>query len=81
MDKRNSSSTGSTTKSNWFLRTIGWKSNDEYAKLKADFIVEMRHLSKLRHPCITTVMGAVIEKGVEPMLIMEYMDMGSLHGA
>ena len=24
-------------------------------------------------------MGAVIEKGVEPMLIMEYMDMGSLH--
>jgi len=54
-------------------------SPDEYAKLKSDFVVEMRHLSKLRHPCITTVMGAVIEKGVEPMLVMEYMDMGSLH--
>uniref|UniRef100_A0A7S1Y4G3 Guanylate cyclase n=1 Tax=Grammatophora oceanica TaxID=210454 RepID=A0A7S1Y4G3_9STRA len=52
---------------------------DEYAKLKADFILEMRHLSKLRHPCITTVMGAVIERGAEPMLIMEYMDHGSLY--
>lgn len=26
-------------------------------KLAQDFIEEMRHLSKLRHPCITTVMG------------------------
>ena len=26
---------------------------DTYAQLKADFIKEMRHLSKLRHPCIT----------------------------
>ena len=25
--------------------------------LKKDFIEEMRHLSKLRHPCITTIMG------------------------
>ena len=25
--------------------------------LKKDFIQEMRHLSKLRHPCITTIMG------------------------
>jgi len=55
------------------------KYRDEYNKLKADFIIEMRCLSKLRHPCITTVMGAVIEKGEEPMLIMEYMDHGSLY--
>jgi len=51
----------------------------EHSKLKADFMIEMRHLSKLRHPCITTVMGAVISPGAEPMLVMEYMDHGSLH--
>jgi len=51
---------------------------DEYSRLKTDFIDEMRHLSKLRHPCITTVMGAVISSKEEPMLVMEYMDHGSL---
>ncbi|CAB9514122.1 Receptor-type guanylate cyclase gcy [Seminavis robusta] len=50
-----------------------------YAKLRKDFIQEMRHLSKLRHPCITTVMGAVISRKTEPMLIMEFMDHGSLY--
>ena len=30
-----------------------------WRKLKQEFILEMRYLSKLRHPCITTVMGAV----------------------
>jgi len=53
--------------------------SDEYARLKLDFVSEMRHLSKLRHPCITTVMGAVISKKSEPMLVMEYMDHGSLY--
>ena len=50
----------------------------QYAKLKADFIKEMRLLSKLRHPCITTVMGAVLSSGQEPLLVMELMDHGSL---
>ena len=36
------------------------RKGDEYTRLKTDFIVEMRQLSKLRHPCITTVMGAVV---------------------
>jgi len=54
-------------------------SGDEYAKLKEEFMVEMRYLSKLRHPCITTVMGAVVDKRHEPMLVMEYMDHGSLY--
>lgn len=54
-------------------------SKTRYEKLKTEFIVEMRILSKLRHPCITTVMGAVIDTTLEPMLIMEYMDFGSLH--
>ena len=49
-----------------------------YTQLKADFIHEMRLLSKLRHPCITTVMGAVISPREEPLLVMELMDHGSL---
>ena len=53
---------------------------DHYARLKSDFIAEMQQLSSLRHPCICTVMGAVIESASEPMLIMEYMSMGSLYG-
>jgi len=40
---------------------------------------EMRILSKLRHPCITTIMGAVFGKNLTPMLVMEYMDRGSLY--
>mmetsp|Transcript_30602 Transcript_30602/g.57974 ORF Transcript_30602/g.57974 Transcript_30602/m.57974 type:complete len:1242 (+) Transcript_30602:93-3818(+) len=48
-------------------------------RLRNDFIAEMRYLSKLRHPCITTVMGAVLAKKHDPMLVMEYMDHGSLH--
>ena len=52
---------------------------DEYSKLKAEFVEEMRLLSKLRHPCITTVMGAVINKTSDPMLVMEFMDHGSLY--
>jgi len=51
----------------------------KHENLKADFIVEMRLLSNLRHPCITTVMGAVIDEYEEPMLVMEYMDYGSLY--
>lgn len=27
---------------------------DEHRRMRADFVQEMRHLSKLRHPCITT---------------------------
>lgn len=46
---------------------------------KQEFVEEMRYLSKLRHPCVTTVMGAVVDKGVEPMLVMEYMEHGSLY--
>ena len=43
------------------------------------FVEEIRLLSKLRHPSITTVMGAVISSTSEPMLVMEHMHFGSLH--
>jgi len=55
------------------------RQNNTHEKLKSDFVVEMRQLSKLRHPCITTVMGAVIDPLEEPMLVMEYMERGSLY--
>ncbi|CAB9519143.1 Receptor-type guanylate cyclase gcy [Seminavis robusta] len=47
-------------------------------RLREEFCKEMRTLSRLRHPCVTTVMGAVVDPKVEPMLIMEYMEHGSL---
>jgi serine/threonine protein kinase len=59
-------------------RRYPWKQS-QYIKMQTDFVEEMRHLSKLRHPCITTVMGAVISRNSEPMLVMEYMQLGSLY--
>lgn len=53
--------------------------NYNYRKMRDDFVEEMRYLSRLRHPCITTVMGAVLEKNEDPMLVMEYMEHGSLY--
>ena len=48
------------------------------SKIRNDFILEMKRLAKLRHPCITTLMGGVLEKNEEPLLVMEYMELGSL---
>ncbi|CAB9520615.1 Ephrin type-B receptor 3 (Fragment) [Seminavis robusta] len=59
-------------------RTSAGASRSRHSKLKRDFVQEMRLLSKLRHPCITTVMGAVMEP--EPMLVLEYCEHGSLYG-
>ena len=46
--RRSSGGWARFTRSN---QTVNWE------KLKQDFVKEMRYLSKLRHPCITTVMG------------------------
>eukprot|EP00980_Cylindrotheca_fusiformis_P014254 scaffold3774_cov126-Cylindrotheca_fusiformis.AAC.4 len=51
---------------------------DENTRRREEFKEEMRLLSRLRHPCITTIMGAVMN-GYEPMMVMEYMENGSLH--
>ncbi|CAB9496779.1 Receptor-type guanylate cyclase gcy [Seminavis robusta] len=48
-------------------------STAKHNTLKQDFIQEMRLLSSLRHPSITTVMGAVIDPKSEPMLVLEYL--------
>lgn len=52
---------------------------DAHARRVNEFVNEMRMLSRLRHPCITTVMGAVVTSSVDPMLVMEFMEYGSLH--
>lgn len=44
-----------------------------------EFVSEMRVLARLRHSSIATVLGAVISRSHEPMLVMEYMEYGSLH--
>ncbi len=36
-------------------------------------------LSRLRSPWTVTMIGAVLEDGYDPVLVMEYMDLGSLH--
>ncbi|CAJ1961059.1 unnamed protein product [Cylindrotheca closterium] len=51
---------------------------DEATRRQNEFMAEMRLLSRLRHPCITTVMGAVVT-GNEPMMVMEFMENGSLY--
>ena len=43
---------------------------DEETQREQEFIAEMRLLSTLRHPCICTVMGAVVERGYVPMLVL-----------
>ena len=61
------------------LHTSKQSAAAEWEKRKKDFFKEMRILANLRHPRITTVMGAVIEKNEEPMLVMEYCEHGKLH--
>ena len=60
-------------------RILQSKLSDEHSCMKKEFVREMRLLSKLRHPNIITVMGAVLDNGYEPMLVMEYMHHGSLY--
>lgn len=42
------------------------------------FEADMRLLTSLRHPCLTTIMGALVTKKNEHLLVMEYMEHGTL---
>jgi guanylate cyclase len=64
-DYKETKSTKSSSASLFFFH-----GKNSFAQDKDNFIREMRLLSKLRHPCITTVMGAVVKKGEDPLLIM-----------
>lgn len=59
----------STSRSHVLLHCLPmWLRFDEHSRRVNEFIIEMRMLSRLRHPCITTVMGAVVSARVDPML-------------
>jgi serine/threonine protein kinase len=77
---KSSSWIGESTSNEGRSSTVfGTRPNDAamLRKMKQEFVEEMRYLSKLRHPCVTTIMGAVT--GKDPMLVMEYMEHGSLY--
>ena len=48
-------------------------------QMRENFMAEMRYLIGLRHPTIITVLGGVVEPNERPMLVMEYMQHGSLY--
>ncbi|KAK3238909.1 hypothetical protein CYMTET_51119 [Cymbomonas tetramitiformis] len=54
-------------------------SNSKIKEQYERFIVEMRIMVYLRHPNITTVMGAVMDVDSEPLMVMECMQHGSLY--
>jgi hypothetical protein len=60
-------------------RTLSTMFKSKSQREREQFIQEMRLLSKLRHPCVATVIGAVLEPNCPPILVMEHMDLGSLH--
>jgi hypothetical protein len=65
-----SNGSGSYRSSTWHDALCPWFSN--HSKNKKAFIAEMRVLSRLRHPCITTVMGAVLSSRHDPMLVSKW---------
>jgi hypothetical protein len=45
----------------------------------SDMEADVCRLSMLRHPCVVTVIGAVLERNCQPVLVMEVMDLGNLY--
>eukprot|EP00045_Choanoeca_perplexa_P017593 m.257419 g.257419 ORF g.257419 m.257419 type:complete len:871 (-) comp17583_c1_seq15:2736-5348(-) len=52
------------------MTTVGGRSSSSQ---RASLLREMRTVSRLRHPCITSILGAVIDDK-EPMFVMECLD-------
>ncbi|EDQ88293.1 uncharacterized protein MONBRDRAFT_26544 [Monosiga brevicollis MX1] len=84
-EKVASSSHGSTFQSGrvttmstrpWYQRMFG-PSAETLARRQ--LFREMRLLSRMQHDNICRMMGAVIESGMEPLMVLEYMEMGSLY--
>lgn len=62
-------SSGMNTKT-WHAKLCPWF--NAQVRAEEEFIAEMRVLSRLRHPNITTVLGAVISNTHDPMLVSKY---------
>jgi tRNA A-37 threonylcarbamoyl transferase component Bud32 len=63
------------------LPSTAMKTSDSKSKKKKRkaLLHEIQLLSRLRHPCILALFGFVVEKKKEVMIVMEYMEHGSLH--
>lgn len=63
-----------------FATPVWMRERHKRRKQFAEFIQEMRFITRLRHPHVVTVLGATYGPGVaEPLLVMELMDRGSLY--
>lgn len=62
-----SNGASSQTTTTWHAYFCPWF--NAQVRAEEEFISEMRVLSRLRHPCITTVLGAVISRSHDPMLV------------
>jgi serine/threonine protein kinase len=66
----------SSTAAGFLLRCFGSNRLEKARKL---LIREMRILSRLQHPNICRMLGAVMDNR-EPLMVLEFLQMGSLHG-
>ena len=60
----------------WHAKLCPWFNSQ--VRAEDEFISEMRVLSRLRHPNITTVLGAVISRSHDPMLVSKYKNLDAL---
>jgi len=65
--------------SKWSLFSMCHSDKRTLRRLHSEFESEMRLLSKLRHPCILSIIGVVMEERQDPMLITELLEIGSLY--
>ena len=60
-------------------RLMGLPDSRELKLAHDEFISEMRSAHQLRHPCLTAVIGVVMEDISCPLLILESLELGSLY--
>ncbi|EGD76817.1 TKL/DICTY4 protein kinase [Salpingoeca rosetta] len=65
--------------SSLFGSTQRGRTTKDYSVAKAEFMAEIRLLSRLRHPCVATMLGAIVTRSKEVLLVMEYLEHGSLY--
>jgi len=61
------------------MKPVASKKKHTFQSLKKELIQNMKVVSKLKHPNIITIHGAIVHNTNVPMLVMEKMDNGSLY--
>jgi len=63
----------------WQSGLPGMKPEDALrAQLDHQFLIEIRIVTKLKHPCLVSVLGTIIEPKCDPLLVLEVCENGSL---